>query len=289
MTGTAPALDPAGSHVRHLPRVRLGAGDGEDTSIVFADPDHPDGERMVRGVTVPVLTPYLPAPGAATGTGVVIAPGGALHVLAIDNEGVHVAERLARRGVAAFVLEYRLAPAPLDEAGFSARVREVTASRERMAEVSRQRRAPALEDGAAALRLVRDRAAEWGVDPGRVGVLGFSAGAFVSLVTALDGAPGERPAFVAPVYPAWWDEVQVPSPAPPMFLAWAEDDELGETIVGSCRRLHEAWRAAGAPIEVHAYAGGGHGFGVRRQGTPSDAWFDAFVRWLTTGPPARLP
>lgn len=72
----------------------------------------------------------------------------------------------------------------------------------------------------------------------------------------------------------------MPAPAPPLFLAWAADDDLGETITGSCARLRDAWASAGAPVESHTYASGGHGFGIRAQGTASDAWFDAFLRWL---------
>ncbi|WP_432547591.1 alpha/beta hydrolase [Kineococcus sp. SYSU DK004] len=281
MSAGAPAVPAPSRVVRRLDPVVLGEPDEPDAAVVFDDPDHP-GERLVRGVTVPTLTPFLPAPGAGDGTAVVVAPGGALHLLAIDNEGEHVAGRLAARGTAAFVLRYRLVPTPADAAGFEAVLHANVGDRGRMAEVSRERRAPALADGEAALRAVRERAGEWEVDPARVGMLGFSAGAYVSLVTTLDTAPGRRPAFLAPVYPAWWGEVEVPADAPPLFLAWADDDELGETIVGSCVRLHAAWRRAGLPVEAHAYARGGHGFGVRAAGLPSDAWFDAFTRWTAS-------
>ncbi|GAB7191045.1 alpha/beta hydrolase [Kineococcus sp. NUM-3379] len=268
--------------MQRLAPVPLGRHDAEDASTTFADPHDAGGrERLVRNVTRPTLTPYLPDPARRTGTGVVVAPGGALHLLAVDNEGVHVAEKLAEQGIAAFVLHYRLTPTPADPAGFSALMQRIGTDRGYLADVSRSRREPALADGGAALRLVRENAAEWGVDPGRVGMLGFSAGAYVSLVTALDGTAAERPSFVAPVYPAWWDDVVVPEPAPPLFLAWAGDDELGDAIVGSCLRLYDAWHRAGVPVEAHAYARGGHGFGARSQGTPSDAWFAAFLDWLT--------
>jgi acetyl esterase/lipase len=267
--------------VQPLPPVRLGDDATEDASILFPVPwDPTDDQRFLRNVTVPTLTPYLPEPGHRTGTGVVIAPGGGLHFLSVDNEGAWVAERLVERGIAAFVLHYRTTPTPVETAEFAGLLQRTFTEPGYVADVSRVQRTPALQDGGAAVRLVRENAATWQLDPDRIGMLGFSAGGFVSLATTLDGAPEERPSFVAPVYPAWWDDVVVPEPAPPMFLAWATDDQLGDAIIGPSLRLYEAWRAAGAPVEAHAYARGGHGFGIRAQGAPSDDWFDAFLRWL---------
>ncbi|MGO8608685.1 alpha/beta hydrolase, partial [Rhizobium johnstonii] len=123
-------------------------------------------------------------------------------------------------------------------------------------------------------------ATAWSLAPDRVGMLGFSAGAFVSLVTCVDGSVDERPSFLAPLYAGWWDSPTVPEPAPPLFLAWATDDQLGSRTIRTSLALYEAWRGARAPVEAHAYARGGHGFGIRTQGKPSDAWFDAFLAWL---------
>ncbi len=267
--------------MQRLTPVPLGEHEAEDAPIVFSLPWDPGDQRNLRNVTAPTLTTYLPDPDRRTGTGVVVAPGGGLHFLSIDNEGAWVAERLAERGIAAFVLHYRVTPTPVAEREFGAVLQRVFGEPEYVADVSRVQRAPSLADGGAAMRHVRDNATDWGLDPDRIGMLGFSAGAFVSLVTTLDGTPAERPSFVAPVYPAWWDEIPVPEPAPPVFLAWATDDPLGDTIIGSSLRLYDAWRRAGAPVEAHAYARGGHGFGIRPQGAPSDAWFTAFLGWLT--------
>jgi acetyl esterase/lipase len=267
--------------VQTLAPVPLGQYEVEDASIVFTTPwDPADDQRLLRNVVVPTVTAYLPDPATRTGTGVVVAPGGALHLLAIDNEGAWVAERLAERGIAAFVLHYRLVPTPVGESDFAAVAQRITAEPDYMAETSRAQRVSGLADGGAAVRLVRENAGAWGLDPHRIGMLGFSAGAYVSLVTTLDGGPAERPSFVAPIYPAWWDQIQVPEQAPPMFLSWATDDQLGDTIVDSSMRLYEAWRRAGAAVEAHAYARGGHGFGIRSQGAPTDRWFDAFLIWL---------
>lgn len=255
---------------------------GPDASIAFDDlwEDGSHDRGYERNITVPTLTPVLPDGPAATGTGVVIAPGGALHFLSVDNEGLWVAQRLAGLGIAAFVLRYRLEPTPVDRRAFAPVRDRAMGDHAFMTGVGRARRAAAAEDGGGAIRLVRDRAGEFGVDPARVGLLGFSAGGFVAAVTATDAPAPARPSFVAPVYPAVWDEVVVPDPAPPMFLAWASDDGLGEAIVGSALRLYEAWWRAGVPVAAHAYASGGHGFGMSGQGTAAHRWFDEFVTWL---------
>jgi acetyl esterase/lipase len=263
-------------------QIVLGEHPGDDASIVFGDvpTDPPDGRRYLRNVTVATLTPYLPPPDAATGTGVIVAPGGGLHFLSIDNEGVWVAERLVEQGIAAFVLRYRLEATPGPPAEFAAVAARIFSDRGYMAEVSAVRRQPAVEDGGAAIRYVRERAAMWQLDPDRIGMLGFSAGGFVTLVTTVDAPSSARPSFAAPIYPAMWGEVVVPVPAPPMFLAWASDDELGEPIVGAGLRVYDAWHRAGAAVEAHAYATGGHGFGMTRKGTTADRWFDQFLTWL---------
>ncbi|WP_129339724.1 alpha/beta hydrolase [Cellulomonas endophytica] len=252
----------------------------EDASFVFPRGEAVDGRTHVRNVGVATLTAYLPEPGRATGTGVVVAPGGALHFLSVDNEGVWVARRLVEQGVAAFVLRYRTVPSGPDVTEWEAMSERAFTDMPYMTQIGREYRAVAAADGGAAVALVRERAQEWGVRPDRVGLLGFSAGGFVAAVTTLDAPPEGRPDFVAPVYPALWGSAVVPEPAPPMFLAWASDDGLGEAITGSAVRLYTAWLAAGASVEAHAYARGGHGFGAAPQSLPSDRWFDDLVAWM---------
>lgn len=268
--------------MQRLDPIVLGFPDLTDATITSADEGDPAGQdRILRNVTIPTLTPFLPDPAIRTGVSVVVAPGGALHFLAVDNEGMNVAQRLAEQGIAAFVLQYRLVPTPVEESAVEELMSHIFADHAILAEISAERRKPARDDGAAALATVRENAGAWGLDPDKVGMVGFSAGGFVALATTLDGADGERPSFIAPVYPAWWGEVVVPDPAPPMFLAWATDDGLGDTIIDSAMRLYDAWRHAGAPVEAHAYSRGGHGFGARPQGAQSDDWFAAFVRWIS--------
>jgi acetyl esterase/lipase len=135
-------------------------------------------------------------------------------------------------------------------------------------------------DGPRAVETVRTRAGEWGVAPDRVGILGFSAGGSVAIAAGLHDDPAARPDFVAAVYAGTWDEPRVPPDAPPMFLALATDDQIGERIVGASLRVYDAWRHAGRPVELHAYAAGGHGFGTNRRGLPIDTWPERFHDWL---------
>jgi acetyl esterase/lipase len=233
-----------------------------------------ENSRMVRNVSVPSLTVFEADPATAIGTSVIVCPGGAFHFLMVDKEGSEVARWLNARGVTAFVLRYRLVPTPDDDACIAAITSDLSQHRERM----NQFRPYALADGLQALRTVRQHADRWQVDPVRLGILGFSAGAFVTAGAAsayTDAA--SRPSFAAPIY-GLWGERAVPPDAPPLFLAAATDDPLVD--VQHSLSMYAAWKAAGKPVEMHLYAQGGHGFGMNRQGLPSDSWIDRFWEWL---------
>ena len=218
---------------------------------------------VVQNVVRPTLTAYLPAPGRATGTAVVIAPGGAFVALALGLEGAGVARWLQQRGIAAFVLKYRTVQKTGD--GIPAMDMD-TAGRYGIA------------DGIQALQVVRRRAAQWGVDADRVGILGFSAGAMVASGALLQPDPAARPSFAALLYGAPFGAMPpIPARLPPVFLAWAQDDPVALAPVA---RLHAALTAAGVRPEVHAFGAGGHGFGMRKQGTSSDHWIDALYFWM---------
>lgn len=234
---------------------------------------------VVRNVTRPTLTPVLPDPAKATGAAVIVAPGGGFMALSTETEGYQVARALANRGIAAFVLKYRLVPTPADEAEarlFS--IRRLMAALSNPASGGEALRNPeSTEDGLAALQLVRSNAAKWGIDPARVGMTGFSAGAMTALATALVPQAEARPAFIGYVYGPQ-NAVSVPADAPPMFDAIALDDPLfpskGFPIV-------EGWIKAKRPVELHAYGRGGHGFGLGHQGTTPALLMDEFVAWLS--------
>jgi acetyl esterase/lipase len=237
------------------------------------------GSKFARNVVVATLTPFLPDPAKASGAAVIVAPGGGFRTLSMENEGWDVAKALAARGVAAFVLKYRLVQTPPDMPGFEASMKAMFSGAARppamtpgamLAQI-----APQLADARAAFALIRMRAAEWHVDPDRIGMVGFSAGAMLTLSTALT-QPDAKPAFIGIIYGPL-APVTVPADAPPMFVALAADDPLfGNAGFG----LIDSWRAAKRPVEFHLFEQGGHGFGMYPKTTTSTGWFDEFARWM---------
>jgi acetyl esterase/lipase len=239
------------------------------------------GSKFARNVTVATITPFLPDPARASGAAVVVAPGGGFRTLSMENEGWNVARALAERGVAAFVLKYRLNQTPADMAGFERSMKEMfsgTGARPPRPDPQEMtaRLAPQIADARAAFALIRRRAAEWKIDKDRIGMVGFSAGAMLTMATALVGEDA-RPAFIGNIYGPL-AAVTVPADAPPLFVALAADDPF---FASGGFGLIESWRAARRPVEFHLYEQGGHGFGMYPKETTSTGWFEAFVRWLT--------
>lgn len=232
--------------------------------------------NIVRNVNRPTITPFLPNPAKATGAAVVIAPGGAFLSLSMTSEGTDIARWLADHGVAAFVLKYRLNETPRDEKAFMAVVAQRMGAVARYGHTPDIREPRATEDALAALALVRTRAASFGVDPARVGMIGFSAGAMTALNAALEGQGGSRPAFLGYIYGPM-AAVTVPADAPPMFSAIALDDGL---FKGQGFGIVEAWRQAGRPVEFHGYERGDHGFGIGRPGTTTTGVLPQFAAWM---------
>jgi len=241
------------------------------------------GSVFARNVVVATLTPFLPDPAKASGTAVIVAPGGGFRTLSMQNEGWDVAKALAARGVAAFVLKYRLNQTPQDMAAFDRSMKEMFSgvARTRPApDRAMANLAPQIADARAAFALIRSRAAEWRVDPNRIGMIGFSAGAMLTMATALSGQQGgadAKPAFLGNVYGPL-AAVTVPADAPPLFAAIAADDPL---FGNGNFALIDSWRTAKRPVEFHLYEQGGHGFGMYPKTTTSTGWFDAFARWMT--------
>jgi acetyl esterase/lipase len=219
---------------------------------------------VIFNVVTPTLTAYLPERTKATGTGVIIAPGGAFVALAISLEAKDVARWLQERGIAAFVLKYRI----MEKRG------EGIPENMNMDEAGKY----GIADGIQALKVVRQHAAEWGLSPDRVGLMGFSAGAMVTSGALLQQDAAARPNFAAMIYGAPFGVMPaIPAKLPPMFLAWAQDDAVAiDPIV----RFHDALTSAGHKPEVHIFSAGGHGFGMRKQGTSSDHWIESFYYWL---------
>ncbi len=238
----------------------------------------PFGIKIARNIVQPTLTAYLPDPSTAVGTAVIVCPGGVYHFLAIEGEGTEVARWLSARGVAAFVLKYRVLQTEASDEGLVKQLQERFTNLVGLMELMQQAAPMAIADGRRAIKVVRQRAAEWSVAPERIGILGFSSGGVVAVGAATGYDEGGRPDFAAPIYPAPSGAVPtVPADAPPLFLLTANDDPLGS---GASLPLYSAWKDAGRQVELHVYAQGGHGFGMRKQGLPTDFWIDRFGDWL---------
>jgi len=219
---------------------------------------------VVMNVTVPTLTAYLPAPATATGAGVIIAPGGYCVALAIGAEANDVALLLQRHGIAAFVLKYRIPEKKGDGIPRDLNMDEACKY--------------GIADGVQAVKVVRRRAAAWGVKPDRVGFMGFSAGGMVASGALLATDAAARPNFVALLYGAPFGTTPaVPAKLPPVFMGWAQDDPIA---ADAAAKFYDALRAAGNRPEAHIFRAGGHGFGVKTQHTTSDRWIDEFYAWL---------
>jgi acetyl esterase/lipase len=261
----------------------------------------PAGITSFANVSDPTLTVYLPDPSRATGAAVVVAPGGALRFLSWDNEGVKAAAWLNSKGIAAFVLKYRtrqsavggrrgappIPPAP----GVGGRGDAPGAAASRQEMVIRNGNAnPAPDDATLtevfhmgiadvqqAVRLVRRNATEWRIDTTRVGLMGFSAGGGVAVGAALAERSDASPDFLISVYGPSLMDVNVPTHAPPLFIA------VGSThfnVTNGCLALFAAWKAAGKPAELHVYDQVSGAFGMTARGLPVDAWTDRLHEWL---------
>jgi acetyl esterase/lipase len=234
--------------------------------------DEPEEAKdyWVKNVHNPSLTVYLPPEGKATGAAAIICPGGGHRLLVFDGEGRAPAEYLAKLGVTCFALKYRL---PREEG--SPYTLDKTLA----------------EDGHRAVRLVRSLADKYHLDPKRVGMIGFSAGAEVVSYTAYDPAPGDpnagdavdrldgRPDFQVLIYPGPLGIPEtVPKDAPPALLVVANDDGSSKAVL----EVVQKYRAAGAPVELHLLGGGGHAFnmGDRSKLAAVQHWPERMAEWL---------
>ena len=239
--------------------------------------------RMVRNVVIPTVTMFKPAEGSANGTAMIIAPGGAFTFLMVDYEGYDMARWLAKQGVTAFVLKYRVRHSPESDQEYVPFVQNLMnglSHRDPNAPPIKEleeARTWAEEDGRQAIRFVRQHASEWGINPHRIGIGGFSAGGGATMGPVLQHDADSRPDFAAPIYAAYRME-SVPADAPPLFIAAADDDPLVTPLAAV--RLYTEWHRAGKSAEIHIFVKGAHGFGMRKQNLPSDAWIDLFRTWM---------
>jgi acetyl esterase/lipase len=230
----------------------------------------PDGEHVISNVHRPSITPYVPAAEQSKGTAVLIAPGGGHRELWMDHEGHNLARWLLDRGIAAFVLKYRLAREPnstytVDE--------------------------HALADTQRALRTIRSRANEWHIDSKRVGVIGFSAGGELAALASMQFDAGKsdaadaidrqnsRPDFQALIYPGSSRRISVTKDSPPAFIVCGYNDR--PDISKGIAEVYLKFKDAGVPAELHIYSAIGHGFGVREKNRGAvSGWPNRFEEWL---------
>ena len=266
--------------------------DGVGPEVTFRGPVGTAGDaQMLRNVSEPTLTVFRPTNGKANGIGVIVCPGGGWRILAWEHEGIDVANWLAEQGYTAFLLKYRVRGTPAKQADYDAEMLQMYSRidltrRGRKAaramsdivpfESIRAARDAAADDGRRAIAIVRGHAKDWDVDAAKVGMIGFSAGAFLVVDVAID--PRAAPlAFVAPIYGGETLGRPVPADAPPLFTVMAQDDLL---LYRLAEGLYSDWTDAERSAEMHIYRRGNHGFGMVKQGSPSDRWINLFHEWL---------
>lgn len=231
--------------------------------------------NVVTNVSVPTMEVFRPE--KPNGTSVIIAPGGGLYALSISSEGTDVAKWLNEKGITAFVLKYRLVPTGDDG------VQEITNDGAKNPAIIGQRVMPVLPysyaDGLSAIAYVRENAERFKIDSKKIGFMGFSAGGAVTMGVAYNYTKANRPDFLVSVY-AWTLVMPVqeaPEDAPPMFVVCASDDPLG--LAPGSIELYSSWLKANKPVALQMYSKGGHGFGMKKQGLPSDTWIARFHDW----------
>ena len=292
------ALTSAGAAAAQTPQeIRLWPGKAPGSEL-WTMPEvtttSPTGDRTITNVSDPTVTVFLPAAASATGTAVVVAPGGALRLLGWDNEGVKVAQWLNSKGMAALVLKYRTlqmmigsgrgrgAPPPgPGVVGAGPRkeleIRNGNANPEPDDHALREVLQMGIADAQQALRLARRNAESWRIDPARVGIMGFSAGGGIAVGTALAERSDASPDFLVSLYGPSLQDANVPAQAPPLFIAVGSSHF---NVTNGCLALFAAWRAAGKPAEIHVYDQVSAGFGMTKRGLPVDSWNDRLLEWL---------
>lgn len=267
--------------VRLWPGAAPGSEKWMQKEVRFTDAQF--GGETIRNVVEPTLSVFLPPPSTANATAVIVCPGGAFQALSWNNEGTEMASWLNKQGVAAFVLKYRLANTGETDADF--RLIWETIIKKLMADSAQEVAALAPEvevaaaDGRRAVQIVRQNATKWRIAPDRIGILGFSAGAAIAIDVGAQHDELSRPNFVASIYGPSLRRSRVPLDARPIFIACASNDRL--LPVNGNLEVYSAWKSSGHLAELHVYAKGGHGFGMKKRGLPVDNWIEQFRLWLS--------
>jgi dienelactone hydrolase len=281
----------------------------KETAIEYMSPFWHEKNVAVFNVVEPTLTVFRPAPGKASGTAVIVCPGGGFTALSWDNEGPNVAARLAEMGITAFVLKYRIgySGATREEVnlvcestyGGRKQTPEYAELTKKNAEITRSMTADfgkrdrrelkidrntmlsldtiikmAADDGRRAVEFVRGNAGKWNLKRDRIGMVGFSAGGMLTLEVAFSHTAQSKPDFIGIIYGSMGFK-GVPDDPMPMFMAASQYE-----ATGGAAALYESWCAAKLPAETHSFTDARHGFGYRNNGDPVNIWIDLFYNFL---------
>ncbi len=281
----------------------------KETAIEYLSPFWNEKNIAVFNVIEPTLTVFLPAPDKATGTAVIICPGGGFTALSWDTEGPNVAQKLAESGITAFVLKYRVAysggtPEEVNiicqsSYGGQQRTPEVVELINKNMEISRSISEDfgkqdtstlkmskevlrsigniikmSANDGRRAIEYVRENAGKWNIEPNKIGIMGFSAGGMLSLEVAFNHNEQSKPDFIGIIYGSLGFS-GVPDDPMPMFMASSQNE-----ATGGAAALYASWCKAELPAEIHSFTGSRHGFGYRKNGDSVNLWIELFYNFL---------
>ncbi|MBH46506.1 MAG: 1,4-beta-xylanase [Flavobacteriaceae bacterium] len=230
------------------------------------------GEYKFNNISIPTIEIYLPKGKAKETTAMIVCPGGGMRSNAFFHEGTHVAKALNIKGIAAFVLKYRLVPSHL-----------IVKKEELNEPYTKEKKqlSYAHLDALNAIQHLRNNAGKYNIDPQKIGIMGFSAGGAVSIEATYKSSPKNRPNFLAPIYP-WMviiEDQDPPTFGPPLFVVCTTADKLALAIPSA--ELYIDWAERGFISELHNYHHGDHGFGMRKKGYPVDQWFDNMINWIS--------
>jgi dienelactone hydrolase len=281
----------------------------KETSIEYLSPFWNEKNVAVFNVVEPTLTVFLPAPDKATGTAVIVCPGGGFTALSWDTEGPNVAGKLAEKGIAAFVLKYRIAYSGgsreevnlicQSSYGGQQRTPEIVELIKKNTEISQSISVDfgerdtttlkmskevlrsmgniikmAVNDGRRAIEYVRNNSGKWNINPNKIGIMGFSAGGMLTLEVAFNHSEQSRPDFIGVIYGSMGFE-GIPNDPMPMFMASSQYEATGGAVA-----LYASWCDAKIPAEIHSFTASRHGFGYRNNGDSVNIWIELFYNFL---------
>ena len=224
-----------------------------------------------QNISIPTIQVFLPTGNLNTKTAMIICPGGGMRANAIHHEGFDVAKALNKKGIAAFVLKYRLVPIHL-----------IGKNEGLDHPYSKEKKQLAYGhlDALNAIAHVRENALKYEISPDKIGIMGFSAGGAVTMEATYKSSEKNRPNFIAPIYP-WMkivDDQEPPAYGPPIFIVCTTEDALKLAIPSA--EIYTDWAEKNYISELHLYHHGKHGFGMRKTNYPVDNWFDNMVDWI---------